>query len=225
MDYYPALKRNETGSFAEMWMDLEIVIQWSTSEREKQVSCINTYMWNLEKTVSMTLFDADIMCGRNQRFLMSSLLSMVEPWVKASLQRRTQVYSLAGQVQMLEGNPNDCPFSPPIFGFQRTILGPHASSWWFCDHQSLTPMSLDLIWVNLFYLEYSIREEGEDFPGGSVVKNLPDNAGDAGSIPGLGRSPGEINSNPLQYACLENPMERGAWWATVPGVTKELDMI
>ena len=86
-------------------------------------------------------------------------------------------------------------------------------------------MSLDLIWVNLFYLEYSIREEGEDFPGGSVVKNLPDNAGDAGSIPGLGRSPGEINSNPLQYACLENPMERGAWWATVPGVTKEIDMI
>ena len=58
-----------------------------------------------------------------------------------------------------------------------------------------------------------------------MVKNLPDNAGDVGSIPGLGRSPGEINSNPLQCSCLENPMDRGAWWATVHGVTKELDLI
>ena len=53
------------------------------------------------------------------------------------------------------------------------------------------------------------------FPGGSLVKNLPANAGDAGSIPGLGRSPGEGNGNPLQYPCLENPMDRGAWRATV----------
>ena len=56
-----------------------------------------------------------------------------------------------------------------------------------------------------------------DFPGGSVVKNLPANAGDVNSIPGLGRSPGEGNGNPLQYSCLENPMDRGAWWATVQG--------
>ena len=56
-----------------------------------------------------------------------------------------------------------------------------------------------------------------------VVKNLPANAGDvrvAGSIPGLGSSPGEVNGNPLQYACLENPMDRGAWRATVHRVTK-----
>ena len=46
------------------------------------------------------------------------------------------------------------------------------------------------------------------------------NAGDPGSIPGLGRSPGEGNGNPLQYSCLENPMDRGAWWATVHGVAK-----
>ena len=62
------------------------------------------------------------------------------------------------------------------------------------------------------------------FPGGSVVKNLPANAGhagDAGVIPGSGRSPGKGNGNPLQYSCLENPMDRGAWWATVPGVTTE----
>ena len=56
-----------------------------------------------------------------------------------------------------------------------------------------------------------------------VVKNLPANAGDerdAGSVPGLGRSPGGGHRNPLQYSCLENPMDRGAWRATVHGVTK-----
>ena len=49
------------------------------------------------------------------------------------------------------------------------------------------------------------------FLGGSAVKNPPANAGDAGSIPGLGRSPGEGNGNPLQYSCLGNPMHKGAW--------------
>ena len=58
------------------------------------------------------------------------------------------------------------------------------------------------------------------FPGGSVVKNPPANAGDAGLIPGSGRSPGEGNGNPLQYSCLRNPMNRGAWWATIHGVAK-----
>ena len=57
------------------------------------------------------------------------------------------------------------------------------------------------------------------FPGGSVVKNLPVSAGEVISIPGLGRSPREENGNPLQYSCLENPMDRGACWATVHGVT------
>ena len=53
------------------------------------------------------------------------------------------------------------------------------------------------------------------FPGGSEVKASACNAGDMGLIPGLGRSPGEGNGNPLQYSCLENPMDRGVWWATV----------
>ena len=61
------------------------------------------------------------------------------------------------------------------------------------------------------------------FPGGSVVKNPPANAGDVCYIPGLGRSPGGGNGNPFQYSCLENPMDRGAWPATVHGVTKESD--
>ena len=63
------------------------------------------------------------------------------------------------------------------------------------------------------------------FPGGSVVKNLPANAGDTSSIPGLERSPGEGNVNPLQYFCLENPMDRGACWAMVHWVSKELAII
>ena len=57
------------------------------------------------------------------------------------------------------------------------------------------------------------------FPGGSDGKESGCNAGDLGSIPGLGRSPGEGNGNPLQYSCLENPMDR-AWWATAHGVAK-----
>ena len=63
------------------------------------------------------------------------------------------------------------------------------------------------------------------FPGDSVVKHLPANAEDTGSISGLGKSPGEGNGNPLQYSCLGNPMDGRAWQATVHGVAKELDKI
>ena len=59
-----------------------------------------------------------------------------------------------------------------------------------------------------------------DFPGGSVVKNTPANAGDAASNPGSERSPGEENVNPLQYSWLGSPMDRGAWQATVHGFTR-----
>ena len=58
------------------------------------------------------------------------------------------------------------------------------------------------------------------FPGGSEVKASACNAGDLGLIPGSGRSSGKGNGNPLQYSCLENPMDGGAWWATVHGVAK-----
>ena len=63
-----------------------------------------------------------------------------------------------------------------------------------------------------------------DLPDGSVVNNLPASSGDVGSTPGLQRSPGEGNGNPLQYSCLGNSMDRGVWQATVHGVAKELGM-
>ena len=59
-----------------------------------------------------------------------------------------------------------------------------------------------------------------DFPGGSDSKESACNAGDAGSIPGLGISPGEVNGNPLQYSCWGNPMDREDWWVTVLGVAE-----
>ena len=67
-----------------------------------------------------------------------------------------------------------------------------------------------------------LKETG--FPNGSVVKNPLASAGDAGSIPGSRRSPGEKNDNPIQYSCLGNPTDRGAWWAIVHRVTKGSDM-
>ena len=62
--------------------------------------------------------------------------------------------------------------------------------------------------------------QGVGLPGGSVGKESACNEGDLGSIPGSGRSPGGGHGNPLQYSCLENPMDRGAWRATVHRVTK-----
>ena len=101
-------------------------------------------------------------------------------------------------------------------------------------------LSLRLFWNNsyqghqaLVLLELTQHLHSEDspwkpsalgfskgFPGGSEVKVSACSAGDLGSIPGSGRSPGEGNGNPLQYSCLENPMDGGAWWATVHGITK-----
>ena len=71
----------------------------------------------------------------------------------------------------------------------------------------------------------SANQQGGGFPVGTMVENPPANAGDTGSISGSERSPGEGNSNPLQYSCLENSMGRGAWWTTVHGGHKESDTL
>ena len=73
-------------------------------------------------------------------------------------------------------------------------------------------------WVDTYTVLYIKR----GFPGSSVVKNPPANTRDAASIPGQEDSPGEGNCNPLQHSCLDNPMDREAWWATVHQVAKEL---
>ena len=79
---------------------------------------------------------------------------------------------------------------------------------------SISPSNeyLGLIFVDLYRIK--------GFPGGAEGKASARKTGDLGSIPGLGRSSGEGNGNPLQYSCLENPMDGGAWGATVHGVTK-----
>ena len=65
-----------------------------------------------------------------------------------------------------------------------------------------------------------IHVEILNFPGGTIGKEAACNAGDPGSIPGSGRSPGEENGYPLQYSCLENPMDRGAWWVQSMGLQR-----
>ena len=73
------------------------------------------------------------------------------------------------------------------------------------------------------YYYYTPYTDKEGFLNGLAGKESTCNAedtGDSGSVPGSGRSPGEENGNPLQYSCLENSMDRGAWWATVHGVAK-----
>ena len=77
-----------------------------------------------------------------------------------------------------------------------------------------------LRWLFGMALSSLVEPEFWSFPGGSVVKNLPANAGEVGSIPGLGRAPGVGNGNPLQCYRLESSMDRRAWWAATHGVMK-----
>ena len=84
---------------------------------------------------------------------------------------------------------------------------------------SIVNSTLNLLWyVNQEFVENCVSFYG--FPGGSDGKASAYNAGDLGSILGLGRSPGEGHGNPLQYSYLENPMDRGTWEATVHGIAK-----
>ena len=96
------------------------------------------------------------------------------------------------------------------------------------------PLQKDLIWTHTEFPIWNdpskLSKIDEIFPGlwtflvAQMVKNPPANAGDTKDtdlVPGLGRSPGEGNSSPVQYSCLENPMDRGDWWATVHGVAKK----
>ena len=104
----------------------------------------------------------------------------------------------------------------PLVGFTwaTNLLVVHALVY----PHTFPPESLFLILLSLILPRYLSNQMG--FPGVSLVKNLPANAGHAGLIPVSGRSPREGNGNPLQYSCLGNSMDRGTWQATVHGVAK-----
>ena len=101
------------------------------------------------------------------------------------------------------------------------VAGKFFTSWATREAPYLALVELYLLCPVYFSLLVSCMA---DFPRGSSVTNPLANTGDAGSIPGWGRSPGGGNGNPLQYSCLGNPIDRGAWRATVHGVAKESDM-
>ena len=87
-------------------------------------------------------------------------------------------------------------------------------------HVSFRIMVKKKLWFSQFVHQVVGLLDHMSFPCSSVGKESACNAGDLGSIPGLGRFPGEGNGNPLQYSCLENPMDREAWWATFYGVAR-----
>ena len=125
---------------------------------------------------------------------------------------------------------HDWATSPSVFTFMHwrrkwqptpvfLLENPREGGAWWAAVYGVTQSWTQLEWLNssssnLYY---------KGFPGSSVVKNSPANAGEPGSITGSGISLGEKNGNPLQYSCLENSRDRGAWLATVHGVAKELD--
>ena len=111
------------------------------------------------------------------------------------------------------------PFNKHLLGAASTF----SELCWNYSHCSCgslcTAPLLQSSWWSFFLLNSSLKYHS-GFPGGSEVKVSAYNVGDLGLTPGSGRSPGEGNGNPLQYSCLENPMDGGAWWTTVNGVAK-----
>ena len=120
--------------------------------------------------------------------------------------------------------------------FRSRIRWPKYWSFSFCINTSNEysgPISFRMDWLDLLAVQRTLKSllqhhsskasilgPSAGFPGSLDGKASACNAGDPGSIPGSGRSPGEGNGNSLQYSCLENPMDGGAWWATVHGVAK-----
>ena len=131
----------------------------------------------------------------------------------------------SGRKEGLNWGPGRCWGSQPVGQLQalRTVLWGWGGAWALrvglagdqVSQKMATVVVIGSCWRFSWHL---IAERG--VPGGSEVKVSACNAGDLGSIPGLGRSPGERNGNPLQYPCLENPMDGGAWRAAVHGVAE-----
>ena len=114
--------------------------------------------------------------------------------------------------------PHFFPFSSLLNDASSLQVNEIESSWFLAEITFILPAQWMLLGKDANISHFLCIHRG--FPGGSVVKNPPANAGDVGLIRASRRSPGEGNGNPLQYSCLENPMDRGAWQAIVHGVTK-----
>ena len=114
------------------------------------------------------------------------------------------------------------PRQPRMFGSRVLEMVLLTSQMWPRVSSVWRPFKVDSCGCKSIFTCWLMRDihTSLGFSGGSVVKNLPAKAGDTGFIPGLGRSPGDGNGSPLQYSCLGNAMDRGAWRATVPGITK-----
>ena len=134
----------------------------------------------------------------------------------------------------LSTGPESCPLCPilacPEAEIQKLTPCPSGKAVLALFRDPLLPAPVLVcqgflqIWVFMAEELGVTAHELRGFPGGSAIKNQPANAGDSGSVPGLRRSPGERNGNPLQYSFLENSMDRGAWWATVPGITESQNL-
>ena len=122
-------------------------------------------------------------------------------------------HNLGDTIKVTENSTSSSPLPHLV-----TCSSPHVDAGSSPDMETF-PYSLQkaVIWVESFRTQSSLRM---DFPSGSDSEVSAYNAGSPGLIPGLGRCPGEGNGNPLQYSCLENSMDGGAWWATVHGITK-----
>ena len=108
-------------------------------------------------------------------------------------------------------------------GYSPTTLKEYA---WFRKEREWNWRNVIITHIFFFHHDKYRHTRSLGFPGSSVSKETACSAGDLGSIPGSARSPGEGNGNPMQYSCLENSMERGAWWAAVHGVTRvEHDLV
>ena len=132
---------------------------------------------------------------------------------------RTQASCIAGRLYHLSHRPSTYMIPILTWNYDCHFNG---------DHTQISialPLVSCYLWVRIsldLNLTIKLMKQNyvHDFPGGSDGKASAYNAGDPGSIPGLGRSPGEGNGNPLQYSCLENPTDGRTWWATVHGVTE-----
>ena len=115
---------------------------------------------------------------------------------------------------------SELKIKPGSLGPQPRSPTLHAvTPFWINSHHQTWIINREMVWLCLFPL-YSSTSQSQDHPGGSDGKESACNAGDPGSIPGLGRSTGEGNGNTLQYSCSENAKDRGDWWATIHEIAK-----